>query len=222
VARLPERIPRHSLAARLFHWIMAASMFTLLFTAFLPKVGVQFNWVTYHWIAGVLLTISIIFHIVHASFFLDFWSIWPDRTDLEDAWKRVQRFMGKSAGLPRKFAKYPLENKLYHGVIILCGLSVILTGVFMMFRVRTAFFPRNPYLFSDMTWGLMYVLHGLAGVGLIGLVIVHVYFAVRPEKLAITKSMIVGSMSREFYLKEHDPERWVVETATVPSSGRRG
>lgn len=222
VARLPERIPRHSLAARLFHWIMAASMFTLLFTAFLPKVGVQFNWVTYHWIAGVLLTISIIFHIVHASFFLDFWSIWPDRTDLEDARKRVQRFMGKSAGLPRKFAKYPLENKLYHGVIMLCGLSVILTGVFMMFRVRTAFFPRNPYLFSDMTWGLMYVLHGLAGVGLIGLVIVHVYFAVRPEKLAITKSMIVGSMSRDFYLKEHDPERWVVETATAPSSGRRG
>ncbi|MGA2390037.1 MAG: hypothetical protein ABSF97_13800, partial [Candidatus Sulfotelmatobacter sp.] len=47
VARIPERVPRHSLVARLFHWIMAASMFTLLFTAFLPKVGVQFNWVTY-------------------------------------------------------------------------------------------------------------------------------------------------------------------------------
>jgi hypothetical protein len=32
--------------------LVAASMFTLLFTAFLPKVGVQFPWVTYHWIAG--------------------------------------------------------------------------------------------------------------------------------------------------------------------------
>ena len=51
-AAIPERVPRHSLAARLFHWIMAASMFTLLFTAFLPKVGIQFNWVVYHWIAG--------------------------------------------------------------------------------------------------------------------------------------------------------------------------
>jgi cytochrome b subunit of formate dehydrogenase len=222
VARLPARIPRHSLAARLFHWIMAASMFTLLFTAFLPRVGMQFNWVTYHWIAGVVLTISIIFHIFHASFFLDFWSIWPDRADLEDAWKRVRRFMGRPAAPPRKFAKYPLENKLYHGVIVLCGLSVILTGVFMMSRVRTIFFPRNPYLFSDMTWGLMYVLHGLAGVGLIALVIVHVYFAVRPEKLAITESMIFGSMSREFYLKEHDPERWVVETSTSSSAGRQG
>ena len=69
---------------------------------------------------------------------------------------------------------------MYHGVIVLAGLAVIFTGVFMMFRVRTVFFPRNPYLFSDMTWGLMYVLHGLAGVGLIALVMVHVYFGLRP------------------------------------------
>ena len=209
--RLPARIPRHSLAARLFHWIMAAAMFVLLFTAFLPKVGFQFNWVTYHWIAGSVLTVSILFHIIHATFYMDFWSIWPDRADLEDAWKRLHRFMGRPAAPPRKYAKYPLENKLYHGAVMLTGLAVIATGICMMWRVRTIFFPRNPYLFSDMTWGLMYVLHGLAGVGLITLVIVHVYFAVRPEKLPITASMIVGSMSREFYLKEHDPKRWVVE-----------
>lgn len=209
--KLPARIPRHTLAARLFHWIMAAAMFVLLFTAFLPKVGVQFNWVTYHWIAGTVLTISILFHIVHASFYLDFWSIWPDRADLEDAGRRVRRFLGKQTDAPRKFAKYPLENKLYHGVVMLSGLAVIVTGICMMFRVRTVFFPRNPYLFSDMTWGMMYVLHGLAGVGLITLTIVHVYFAIRPEKLPITASMIVGSMSREFYLKEHDPKRWVIE-----------
>lgn len=219
VAALPPRIPRHSLVARLFHWIMAASMFTLLFTAFLPKVGVQFNWVTYHWIAGTVLTASILFHIIHATFYMDFWSIWPDRADLDDAWKRFQRFMGNSAALPRKFAKYPPENKLYHGVVMLSGLAVIATGVCMMFRVRTIFFPRNPYLFSDMTWGLMYVLHGLAGVGLITLVIIHVYFAIRPEKLPITASMIVGSMSREFYVKEHDPKRWVVKPLSDPQRG---
>jgi cytochrome b subunit of formate dehydrogenase len=219
--RLPERIARHSLAARLFHWIMAAAMFALLLTAFLPKVGVEFDWVTYHWIAGLVLTASIIFHVVHASFFLDFWSIWPDKIDLQDSWKRIRRFFGKPAPLPRRSGKYPLDNKLYHGVIVLCGLAVTLTGVFMMFRVRTGIFPRNPYLFSDLTWGWMYVLHGLAGVGLIGLVIVHVYFAVRPEKLDITYSMIFGSMKRDFYLREHDPERWVV-TSTSSSRESRG
>ncbi len=220
VARIPAHVPRHSLVARMFHWIMAASMFTLLFTAFLPKLGVQFPWVTYHWIAGAVLTVSIVFHIFHASFWLDFWSIWPDKTDVEDASKRVRRFFGMSAPPPRKFAKYPLENKLFHGVIILCGLSVILTGVFMMFRVRTIFFPRNPYLFGDMTWGLLYVLHGLAGVGLIALVMMHVYMGLRPEKLPITKSMIFGWMDRDFVLKEHDPERWAVETSPSSARGR--
>src|ERR1700733_12318304 len=166
-ARLPARVPRHSLVARTFHWIMAASMFTLLFTAFLPKIGFQFDWVTYHWIAGAVLTASIVFHMFHASFFLDFWSIWPDKIDLRDARRRILRFLGKPAPPPERFAKYPLENKLYHGAIIVAALTAIVTGVFMMYRLRTIFFPRNPYLFTDMTWGMMYVLHGLAGVGLI-------------------------------------------------------
>ena len=223
LAAIPARVPRHSLVARAFHWIMAISMLVLLFTAFLPKVGVQFNWVLYHWIAGIVLTLSIIFHIFHASFFLDFWSIWPDKIDMRDAMRRTKRFLGKTAPPPDRFAKYPLENKLYHLVIVLSGLAVIVTGVFMMKRVETIVFTRNPYLFTDMTWGMMYVLHGLAGVGLIALVMVHIYFGIRPEKLAITKGMVFGYMDRDFYLEEHDPERWVVkEPASSSATGTRG
>ena len=210
-AGIPAKVQRHSFAARAFHWIMALAMLALLVTAFLPKVGYQFPWVTYHWIAGLVLSASIVFHIIHASFWLDFWSIWPDSTDLQDAKRRWLRATGKSAPAPRRFAKYPLENKMYHGIIVLAGLSVMITGLFMMKRVRTPFFIRNPYLFGDMTWGLMYVLHGLAGVGLIALIMVHIYFALRPEKFVITKSMVFGSMPREYYLEHHDPERWVVE-----------
>jgi formate dehydrogenase subunit gamma len=64
------------------------------------------------------------------------------------------------------------------------------------------------------------VLHGLAGVGLISLVMIHVYFAIRPEKLDITKSMIFGSMSRDFYLQEHDPERWVIDSSRSSSTSK--
>lgn len=212
-AAIPEKVPRHSLAARLFHWIMAAAMLALLVTAFLPKLGHEFPWVTYHWIAGLVLTASILFHVIHASFWMDFWSIWPDSVDIEDAKRRWLRATGKTAPAPRKFAKYPLENKMYHLIIVLAGLAVILTGVFMMKRVRTPFFTRNPYVFGDMTWGLMYVLHGLAGVGLIALIMAHIYFALRPEKLVITKAMITGSLDRDHYLEHHDPERWAPESA---------
>ena len=106
---------------------------------------------------------------------------------------------------------------------MLAGLAVIITGVFMMYRVRTPFFTRNPYLFGDMTWGMMYVLHGLAGVGLIALMMAHVYFAIRPEKLEITKSMIFGSISREHYLEQHDPERMgCIRDDQVSNGIRRG
>jgi len=204
-----EKVERHSLAARLFHWIMAMSMLTLLFTAFLPKVGYQFDWVKIHWIAGLVLTASILFHIIHATFFMNFWAIWPDKTDIEDAGNRLKRAMGQSAPPPRRFAKYPLENKMYHFAILVAGLAVTLTGVFMIFRVRTNIVTRNPYLFGEMTWGMMYVLHGLAGMGLIGLIMIHIYFALRPEKLVITKSMVFGTLDREHYNHHHDPTRWV-------------
>ena len=207
-ASLPQRVVRHSFAARAFHWVMAAAMFVLLFTAFLPKVGVKFAWVEIHWIAGIVLIASILFHIIHATFFMDFWSIWPDKQDIADAQNRLKLMLGKSAPLPRRFAKYPFENKMYHLIIVLTGLSVAITGGFMIFRVRTPMFGRNPYIFGDMTWGMTYVLHGLAGVGLIALIMAHVYFAVRPEKIEMTRSMIFGDMSREHYLEHHDPERW--------------
>ena len=91
-----------------------------------------------------------------------------------------------------KSGKYPLGNRLYHLAILVVGLTAAITGMFMMARVRQPFFTRNPASWLDPTWGFTYVAHGLAGVGLVGLVIAHVYFAVRPEKWWITKSMIPG------------------------------
>ena len=215
-ANLPTRVERHSLMARLFHWVMAAAMFVLLFTAFLPVVGVQIAWVTWHWIAGLVLTGSILFHIVHASFFLDFWSIWVGPKDIPEIKAELLRELGHDVPGP-KSGKYPLGNRLYHMAIVVAGLSAVLSGVLMMSRVRTPIFTRNPYLFGDVTWGVTYVAHGLAGVGLVGLVIVHVYFAVRPEKWWITKSMLLGWITRRQYLEHHEPERWRV-SASPPTS----
>ena len=47
-----DRIVRHASADRLLHWITAACVLTLLGTAFLPIVGVEFGWVTIHWVTG--------------------------------------------------------------------------------------------------------------------------------------------------------------------------
>jgi cytochrome b subunit of formate dehydrogenase len=184
-------------------------MFALLFTAFLPVAGFRFPWVTIHWIAGLVLTASIVYHIIHASFFLDFWSIWVGPKDIPEARAEILRELGHEVPGPRP-GKYPLGNRLYHLFIVITGLGVTITGLLMMKRISTPLFVRDPYLFGDATWGFTYVLHGLTGVGLVGLVIAHVYFALRPEKLWITKSMVFGWITRRQYLEHHDPDRWVV------------
>lgn len=206
---LPDKIERHTFMARMFHWVMAASMFVLLFTAFLPIVGVKFAWVEFHWLAGLVLTASIIYHIVHATFFLDFWSIWVGPKDIPELKAEMLREFGYDVPGP-KSGKYPLGNRLYHLAIVFTGLGASITGALMIPRIRTGLVARNPYYLSDATWGFTYVTHGLAGVGLVGLVIAHVYFAVRPEKWWITKSMILGFITRRQYLEHHEPSRWPV------------
>ncbi|MEY4634253.1 MAG: hypothetical protein RJA55_51 [Acidobacteriota bacterium] len=207
---LPATILRHGFVARVFHWVMAFSMLTLLLTAFLPIVGVQFAWVYWHWMAGILLTASIMFHIVHATFVLDFWSIWVGPKDIPEFKAEMMREVGIDAPGPKP-GKYPLGNRLYHLAVVVAGLGVIATGILMMWRVRTGIVERNPYILSDATWGITYVVHGLMGVGFVGLVIAHIYFALRPEKLWVTKAMIFGTISRRHYLEHHDPERWVAD-----------
>jgi cytochrome b subunit of formate dehydrogenase len=207
---LPDRIPRHSFMARMFHWVMAASMFVLLFTAFLPIAGVRFAWVEWHWIAGLVLTGSILYHIIHATFWLDFWSIWVGPKDIPEFKAEMLRELGHDVPGP-KSGKYPLGNRLYHLAIVFAALAVVATGIVMMYRVRTPLFARNPYIMSDDAWGITYVAHGLAGVGLVGLVIAHVYFAVRPDKWWITKGMIFGWVTKRQYLEHHDPTRWKVK-----------
>src|SRR4249920_2457845 len=211
---LPPRITRHNGVARIFHWIMASSMLVLVFTAFLPIIGVRFAWVQWHWMAGLLLTASVLFHIFHATFVLDFWSIWIGPKDIPEFKAEMMREMGKDVPGP-KSGKYPLGNRLYHLAILVVGLTASITGMFMMARVRQPMFTRNPYVLADTTWGFTYVAHGVAGVALVGLVIAHVYFAVRPEKWWITKSMIFGWVTRRNYLEHHDPARWKVRSGRV-------
>jgi cytochrome b subunit of formate dehydrogenase len=64
---------------------------------------------------------------------------------------------------------------------------------------------------ADATWGIVYVLHGLAALLLITMVMMHVYFALRPEKLKFTRAMVLGWITRREYAENHDPQRWTVD-----------
>ena len=207
---LPEKLQRHTLGARGFHWSMSAVMFVLLITAFFPVIGIQFPWVTIHWIAGVLLILTLVYHIYHVFAKQDFWAMWIGRRDIEEGKLGLKAVLGRPDVKRPRAAKYPVDQKMFHHVATVVTIGAVVTGVLMMFRIDNFLLPQNMYLFSDAVWGWVYVIHGVCGIGLIFLVIAHVYFAIRPEKRWMTWSMINGWIDRDRYLENHDPERWVV------------
>jgi cytochrome b subunit of formate dehydrogenase len=217
---VPDKIQRHSLSSRLFHWTMSAAMLVLLVTAFGPVMGWQFPWVEIHWIAGVVLIVTIVYHVIHAIGWQDFWAMF--HLGVGEGIAHLKHIVSPKAPDPPKAGKYPFDHRMYHHVIVVVSLAAMITGGLMMVRIDTPFWTRNPYLFADATWGVMYVVHGLSGVALIFLVAAHIYFAIRPEKRWITWSMIRGWIDKEHYLAHFDPSKWVVGGGSEPRDAGTG
>ena len=215
VAGLPAQILRHALSERVFHWGMSAAMLVLLVTAFAPVMGIQFAWVTIHWIAGLVLTVTIVYHIIHATFWQDFWAMWINKADIKAGMTELSHMVGRNGTEVPKAAKYPIDHKMFHHGAAVSGLIAIVTGIFMMLRIDTWLGAANPYLFdiTDSTWGVVYVVHGISGVVLFGMIITHIYFAIRPDKWWITKSMIYGFIGQDKYVENFDPNRWAIPGA---------
>ena len=194
---------------------MALSAIVLMGTSFLPILGLKFPWVTVHWIAGVVLTIIVIIHIIRALFWQDRTAMGIGLTDIKRAIQSI-KWVLRSRKLPPDLpGKYPLLQKLYHHAIAGLILALIGTGGGMLAKIDTPFWQRNPYMLSAETWGWVYVVHDLAAMAVVTMVLIHIYFGIRPEKLWITRSMLLGWISRSEYAKHHDPDLWAPEDDQV-------
>lgn len=187
-----DRILRHKAIDRAFHWITAVAVLVLLATGLLPVVGVEFPWVTIHWVTGVVLAAAVLFHIIRASFWQRLRCMWINARDLR----------------PGKAAKYTLAQKLMHLALSVVVLVAVGTGLVMMAKIDTPLWKRDPYLLDASTWGVIYVLHGLAALAALTLIIIHIYFGLIPEKRMYLRAMVRGWVHRDELLAEHDPERW--------------
>lgn len=219
-AGIPAKIERHSLSARIFHWTMAIAMLALLVTAFVPVMGLKFDWIKIHWMAGLLLIATIVYHVIHAIGWQDFWSMF--RLGVAEGLAATRHILSAKAPAPPKAGKYPFDHRMYHHAIVVVSLGAMITGALMMVRIDTPLWTRNPYLFDDRVWGIMYFVHGLSGVALIVLVAAHIYFAVRPEKRWLLWSMVRGWIDREHYVEHFDPSKWVVGGEGVDAGGGSG
>ncbi|MCC7463386.1 MAG: cytochrome b/b6 domain-containing protein [Gammaproteobacteria bacterium] len=200
------RILRHRAADRLFHWIMAATVLVLLATGLLPQFGVRFDWVWWHWSTGLLLGVTILYHLVRVIVRGTLAAMRPDASDAA----QLRALLGGPPALP---GKYSLAQKAMHHAMALLILAAVVTGLLMMVKVDTPFWQRNPYWLAAGTWGGIYVVHGLAALCIVSAVMLHVYFALRPEKQCYRLAMLHGWMSRADWRAHHDPALWPQDAA---------
>ncbi len=195
-AQAVGKVQRHKAVDRIYHWVMAICILTLLATSLLPIVGWKFAWLTIHWITGLVLTVGVIFHIIRALFFQDPMSMVVDTKDVANL---------TAGGRP---GKYNMAQKLYHlaiAILILCGIG---SGLLMLRKIDTPFWQRNAYWFGDQTWGFIYAIHDLVAMSLVTMIMIHIYFALRPDEWFLTRSMFRGWISRKEYRDHFDSKRW--------------
>jgi formate dehydrogenase subunit gamma len=193
--RADDKVERHAAVDRVFHWVTAISVFVLLGTGLLPVVGIQFAWVEIHWIAGIALTVLVLFHIVRSLIWQHLQTIWVQANDV-----------GELTGKTRP-GKYTLAQKLMHLAFTLALVTAVVTGIMMLVKVETPFLQRDPYLFTEHTWGIVHVLHDLSSLLTLTLVIIHVYFGLLPEKRMYLRAMVKGWVTREELKEHHDGDR---------------
>ena len=205
-----DRVKRHAPVDRIYHWLTAASVLVLMGTAFLPIIGWKFEWLTLHWTTGIVLTLLVLFHIVRALIWQDWRAMVVDTADIRNGWRALAHAVRRGGAAPDKPGKYKLLQKLYHLAIAILVLSVVVSGLLMLLKIDTPLWRRNPYWFAADTWGAIYSIHGFAAMAMITFVMIHIYFALRPEEWWLTRSMLRGWISRAEYLNHCDSKRWVV------------
>ena len=207
----PDKIIRHVVLARLLHWLMSLCVLCLLATSLLPILGIKFSWVTIHWVTGVVLAAAVLTHI--------FWSLLWQRLrqmlfglrDLGDTLRTLGWFFRLSKQEPARPGKYsPAQKLLHHGFATVLVASII-TGLLMMVKIDTPLWQRNPYWLANTVWGVIYVVHDLAAMLLVTMIMLHIYFAIRPEKRLYLRSMLFGWITRAEYASHHDPQRWEIK-----------
>lgn len=191
-----RRVLRHESIDRWFHWVMAGSVLALIATGIAPIIGMRIAWLNWHWIAGLILTFVVVAHIVRSFIWQDFKSMVLGPKDF-----------GEPFDSAKKPGKYSFEQKGMHWAVTVVVLAVIATGVILFMQIDSPFWERTNSMAED-TLGLMFLLHGLSTLALIALVATHIYFAIRPEKIFYTRSMLSGWISEDEMTANHDTSRW--------------
>ena len=115
-------VRRHAVLDRVVHWLFATSVLILLGTGFLPILGLNFDWVTWHWGTGLALAAILAVHVWRAWLKTKFRSIWFGLTDA-----RLVLLSFKDPS--EKPGKYSPAQKMMHFGVTMLVLATFVSGL---------------------------------------------------------------------------------------------
>lgn len=200
-----RQLPRYDFFERAFHWLSA---FSFLYAAF---TGLALWSHKLYWLAGVFgggaatrfahPWAGVLFALVLGVMFKN-WAaqMQLDGGDVEWLKNSHKYAMNQEEGLPEP-GRFNAGQKMLFWFQSLAGVVLLLTGIVLWFP---EWMPRTPRL-------LAILIHPLAGLGAIGMIILHVYMGTAAVPGAF-KAMIRGTVSPG-WAKAHHP-KWLRETTS--------
>jgi thiosulfate reductase cytochrome b subunit len=187
-----------------YHWVNFVTIAALTTTGLAIYLGAAdtasyFAW--HLWMAWVLLA-ALVIHIWHDTVTLKrFDRMWVTREDLRAAVKRLRSPGASDAG--PKHGHYKVEQIVFHWVLALDVIGLIITGLILWQPGRMFVAP----FWMPWGWDAIFfarVLHQVFTMGLIVLVLAHVYFALLvPKNRLYLKSIFTGRVPLAEYAEEH-------------------
>ncbi|WP_316157260.1 formate dehydrogenase subunit gamma [Cupriavidus sp. BIC8F] len=207
-----DRILRTKFAERLCHWAIVLCFFLAAVS------GISWFFPTVSWLSGFLGTpqMARLLHpflgiAVFAGLCYMFWRFvgynMPARTDA--IWFRRARevLLNQHGGEPLQIGKYNAGQKVLFWLIMASILALLISGLIMWRAYFAEYFP-IPVL------RLAILAHSVAGIGLILLIVGHIYLAIWVRG-SIT-GMVTGYVSHAWARQHHD--RWYGELKAKESN----
>ena len=200
------QLRRHDATQITYHWVNFAAIAALSVTGLSIYFGASgtANYFAGHlWAAWVFL-VALVIHVWHDTVTLrQLERMWVTRQELSDAIDRLRSARRPGANPAPKHGHYKVEQIVFHWVLALDVLGLVITG-FMLWQPARIFVA--PFW---MPWGwdaifFARVLHQIFTLGLLVLVLAHVYFALLvPKNRLYLKSMFTGRVPLAPYAEEH-------------------
>ncbi len=203
-----EYVPRHSLAVRINHWVVALSGLVLLFSGFgeLPMYQ-RYNLVKVpgwsgdfglnliiHYLAAAVFLAAVFFHVVYHLRRREF-AAWPKRGDMRESIHIIKAMLTGKEEPPH--GKFLAEQRLAYAAIFLTVLLLVVSGLIKTWK------NLGPVVLDPTFLQVVTLIHTFTTMLFLFLVFAHLAAFLLKANRPLLPSMFTGRVRRDYARHRH-------------------